>query len=101
MKKFLTLIQLAALAFGARAQTVSPDLVTLTRGVAKIGSPGAPGRVCVFGDAAFPVVVGKADKTVQPVVGAGRLGTDHQPEGAARGDQVRAGETRVGKRAAG
>lgn len=58
----------------ASAQTVSPDLAQLTQGVTKIGSPGSPGRVCVFGDAAFPVVVGKADKVVQPVVGAARLG---------------------------
>lgn len=62
-------------ALAAPAQTPPPDLAQLTRGVAKIASPGAPGRVCVFGDAAFPVVVGKADKSVQPVVGAGRLGT--------------------------
>jgi hypothetical protein len=56
------------------AQTTSLDLAQLTQGVTKIGSPGSPGRVCVFGDTAFPVVVGKADKVMQPVVGAARLG---------------------------
>jgi hypothetical protein len=65
---------LLGLALVARAQTASPDLPQLTQGIAKIGSPGSPGRVCVFGDAAFPVVVGKANNTVQPVVGAARLG---------------------------
>lgn len=58
------------------AQTSAPDLAQLTRGVQTITSPGSPGRVCVFGDQAFPVVVGNATKGVfQPVVGAARLGT--------------------------
>jgi Peptidase M60, enhancin and enhancin-like/N-terminal domain of M60-like peptidases len=73
MKHPLLLPTLFLLAITAGAQTATPDLAQLTQGVTKIGSPGAPGRVCVFGDAAFPVVVGKADKTVQPVVGAARL----------------------------
>ncbi|MBI5772747.1 MAG: hypothetical protein HZA89_03265 [Verrucomicrobia bacterium] len=60
--------------FAAESPATFPELPALVRGVQKIASPGAPGRVCVFGGTAFPVVVGKADKTVQPVVGAAQVG---------------------------
>ncbi|HEY6170553.1 MAG TPA: M60 family metallopeptidase [Verrucomicrobiae bacterium] len=73
MKQLSTLTALLALTLSAGAQITSPDLAALTQGVTRIASPGVPGRVCVFGNAAFPIVVGKADKVVQPVVGAGRL----------------------------
>ncbi len=34
------------------------DIELLLEGVAKIGAPGAPGPMCVYGPDAFPVVVG-------------------------------------------
>ncbi|MBI3878685.1 MAG: hypothetical protein HY301_01290 [Verrucomicrobia bacterium] len=75
MKPISILTSLLVFARTLDAQTASPDLAQLTRGVTKIASPGTPGRVCVFGDTAFPIVVGGAGKgLVQPVVGAGRLG---------------------------
>jgi hypothetical protein len=43
--------------------------------VHEIAAPGAPGTLCVFGDAAFPVVVGGTGKESSgPVVGAARFG---------------------------
>ena len=77
MKFSLTLLLLLAPLAPLIAAEVAPQdssLAALTQGVQAIASPGSPGRVCVFGDAAFPVVVGKAGKTVQPVVGAAEFG---------------------------
>jgi hypothetical protein len=52
------------------------DLDSLLEGVTQISAPGAPGVVCVFGDAAFAVVTGSLQGAVQaPVVAAARLGT--------------------------
>ncbi len=74
-QRLLLITFIVTATFHAAAQTPPNDLAQLTRGVQKIASPGSPGRVCVFGDTAFPVVVGGAGKgLVQPVVGAGRLG---------------------------
>ncbi|MBI5683989.1 MAG: hypothetical protein HZC54_02815 [Verrucomicrobia bacterium] len=51
------------------------DLTALLEGVREIAAPGAPGTLCVFGDAAFPVVIGKTGKESSgPVVGAARVG---------------------------
>lgn len=53
----------------------SPDLCELTKGIKIISSPGTPGRITVFGDDAFAVVVGKVDEnSVQAAVAAGTLG---------------------------
>jgi hypothetical protein len=76
MKRLSSLALCLTCALALNGQTPWPDLTAFTPGVTKIGSPGLPGRVCVFGDSAFPVVVGSAGNgLVQPVVGAGRLGT--------------------------
>lgn len=53
----------------------SQDLSELTKGIKIISSPGTPGRVTVFGEKAFAVVVGKVnDNSVQAAVAAGTLG---------------------------
>lgn len=53
----------------------SPALNELTKGIKTISSPGTPGRITVFGDDAFAVVVGKVDEnSVQAAVAAGTLG---------------------------
>ena len=53
----------------------SPALNELTKGIKTISSPGTPGRITVFGDDAFAVVVGKVDEnSVQAAVAAGILG---------------------------
>ena len=53
----------------------SPSLNELTKGIKTISSPGTPGRITVFGDDAFAVVVGKVDEnSVQAAVAAGTLG---------------------------
>lgn len=53
----------------------SPDLNEFTKGIKIISSPGTPGRISVFGDDAFVVVVGKVNEnSVQAAVGAGTLG---------------------------
>ncbi len=56
------------------ATAADADLRALTAGVTQIVTPGSPGRVAVFGTNAFAVVMGKAGDTVQPAVGAARLG---------------------------
>lgn len=57
------------------SQFVSQDLGELTKGIKIISSPGTPGRITVFGEQAFAVVVGKVDdNSVQAAVGAGSLG---------------------------
>lgn len=54
---------------------VSQDLSELTKGIKIISSPGTAGRVTVFGEKAFAVVVGKVnDNSVQAAVAAGTLG---------------------------
>ncbi|GJQ28784.1 MAG: hypothetical protein HBSAPP03_06680 [Phycisphaerae bacterium] len=51
------------------------ERATLIDGVKSIAAPGVPGPLVLFGDAAFPVVVGKDGKDVaMPVVAAGTLG---------------------------
>ncbi|MCX6899640.1 MAG: M60 family metallopeptidase [Verrucomicrobia bacterium] len=55
--------------------TLKADLAVLLDGVHEVASSGAPGSLCVFGEGAFPVVVGRTGKeTSGPVVGAGRFG---------------------------
>ena len=51
------------------------DLKAMLEGVSKITAPGVPGPLCVFGDSAFPVVVGGAHGAMrEPVVAAARMG---------------------------
>jgi hypothetical protein len=65
----------AAPAVPVKASTLKADLAALLDGVHEIAAPGAPGTLCVFGDAAFPVVIGGTGKgTSGPVVGAARFG---------------------------
>jgi hypothetical protein len=65
----------AALAVADRASADGGDVECLLAGVSRIGAPGIPGPLCVFGDGAFPVVAGGAGaKACEPVVAAGRLG---------------------------
>lgn len=71
------LIACAALtAIGAWAEfsRTEADLSRLLDGVREIAAPGVPGTLCVFGEDAFAVVVGKAGRAVEPVVAACRLG---------------------------
>ena len=64
-----------ALAAPAKTNTLKADLGALLGGVHEIAAPGAPGTLHVFGDAAFPVVIGGAGRESQvPVVGAARFG---------------------------
>ncbi|MCX7597537.1 MAG: hypothetical protein N2512_01525, partial [Armatimonadetes bacterium] len=60
---------------GASAQpgSVEADLGVLLDGVKEIAAPGVPGTLCVFGENAFAVVVGKAGRAVEPVVAACRV----------------------------
>lgn len=59
----------------APATAHASDVSTLTANVTSIAAPGVPGPLVLFGDAAFPVVVGKDGKDVaMPVVAAGTLG---------------------------
>ncbi|MBC7286627.1 MAG: hypothetical protein H5T86_00990 [Armatimonadetes bacterium] len=60
-----TLVQLAAAA---------GDLDALLDGVREIAAPGVPGTLCVFGDNAFAVVVGRSGRAFEPVVAACRIG---------------------------
>ena len=55
--------------------TLKADLAALLDGVREIAAPGAPGTLCVFGDAAFPVVIGGAGRAAwAPVAGAAKFG---------------------------
>ena len=64
-----------AAASAATPSNAAADRAALTAGVREIAAPGLPGSLCVFGDGAFPVVVGKAGRDFrEPVVVAGRLG---------------------------
>ncbi|HUT33832.1 MAG TPA: M60 family metallopeptidase [Planctomycetota bacterium] len=66
---------LVAFAAAEGAEGVAGDVEQLLEGVARIAAPGAPGSLCVFGDAAFAVVAGGAGGAVrQPVVGATTMG---------------------------
>lgn len=57
------------------AAAAEKDLDALLDSVTEIAAPGVPGPLCVFGDEAFPVVVGAGDgEVVVPVVAAARLG---------------------------
>jgi len=71
---------LAVLAVPAAGATAPPeagraDLAALLVGVGRIAAPGAPGPLCVFGEAAFAVVVGGSGGAArEPVVAAARWG---------------------------
>ena len=59
----------------AKTNTLKADLAALLNGVREIAAPGAPGTLCVFGETAFPVVVGGTGReSLGPVVGAARFG---------------------------
>lgn len=59
----------------SRLRAAEADLAQLVAGVGEIAAPGVPGPLCVFGEGAFPVVVGGAGADLfAPVVAAGRLG---------------------------
>ncbi|MFA5192694.1 MAG: hypothetical protein WC740_18455, partial [Verrucomicrobiia bacterium] len=59
----------------AKTSTLKADLGVLLDGVHEIAAPGAPGTLCVFGDAAFPVVAGSTGReSLGAVVGAARFG---------------------------
>lgn len=54
---------------------VDEDIALLLDGVKEIGAPGVPGPLCVFGNNAFPVVVGNVGTDVYaPVVAAAYAG---------------------------
>jgi len=61
-----------ALSIGLLSAAETPDtraaLAQLLAGVKKIGAPGSPGLVCVFGPQAFPVVLGQAGKDTKGCV---------------------------------
>lgn len=57
------------------AMSDEADIKTLLAGVTEIAAPGVPGPLCVFGDRAFPVVVGGAGQGFrEPVVAAVEFG---------------------------
>lgn len=59
----------------AARSVAKADLATLIEGVREVAAPGAPGALCVFGDAAFPVVIGGAGRGAWgTVAGAARFG---------------------------
>ena len=49
------------------------DLALLLNGVDEIAAPGIPGPVSIFGEKAFPVIVGGYGSSFAPVVGAARM----------------------------
>ncbi len=54
----------------------SRDVTELLAGVSAVASPGSPGTLAVFGDAAFPVVAGRVrDGVLAPVIAAARMGS--------------------------
>jgi Peptidase M60, enhancin and enhancin-like/N-terminal domain of M60-like peptidases len=58
-----------------KTSPLKADLAALLGGVHEIAAPGAPGALCVFGDAAFPVVSGGMGReTLGTVMGAARFG---------------------------
>ena len=59
---------------GAEGRADQAGLKQLLDGVTTIAAPGIPGNVCVFGDSAFPVVVGKSGADFEAVAAAGTLG---------------------------
>ncbi|MBM3891990.1 MAG: hypothetical protein FJ388_22985, partial [Verrucomicrobia bacterium] len=71
----LTAGAVPAVAGTAEPSTLQQDLAQLLDGVHEIAAPGAPGNLVVFGDAAFPVVVGRSGRSGRGVVvSAGRFG---------------------------
>ncbi|CAN5328178.1 hypothetical protein BH23VER1_BH23VER1_35780 [soil metagenome] len=56
------------------AHASADDVSELTDGVESIDKPGAPGPLVVWGERAFPVVVGKSGSAVEPLVAAARWG---------------------------
>jgi hypothetical protein len=71
----LVLILSFGLLVAAEPPDHKADLAQLLDGVNKIGAPGTPGLVCVFGPQAFPVVLCKSGRDTQGcVVGAARSG---------------------------
>ncbi len=70
---WFALLGLAALARSVAAE--NPDRAALIEGVPEISAPGLPGSLSVFGDQAFPVVVGGLKSSArEPVVAAARAG---------------------------
>ncbi|MDW8365898.1 MAG: M60 family metallopeptidase [Abditibacteriales bacterium] len=53
---------------------VAKDVEFLRSGVYKIGWPGVPGPLCVFGEEAFPVIVAEEGGQIVPIVAAARWG---------------------------
>ena len=68
-----TLTTFAALAL-IPAQDPDADWAALTEGVEAIAVAGVPGPLCVFGEAAFPVVLARSGEGFEPVVAAARPG---------------------------
>ncbi|MFH1747415.1 MAG: M60 family metallopeptidase [Planctomycetota bacterium] len=67
------LLLTAGLVIGS-ASADDADLRVLLNGVSEIAAPGVPGPLCVFGDQAFPVAVGRSGQEVnEPVVAAARV----------------------------
>lgn len=64
----------AAAAPDAPALPWAADVAVLLDGVKEIGVPGVPGTLAVWGDDAFPVLLGTADRHLQPVVAAAQWG---------------------------
>lgn len=70
----LLLVSLAGIG-DAPAAAAEPDLRYLLDGLQEIAAPGVPGRLCVYGEDAFPVVLAGAGGTSRaPVAAAARLG---------------------------
>ena len=84
------------LAFGGSGSFASEhDVEFLLDGVAEIGAPGVPGRLCVYGPDAFPVVVGASVTTGEPrwPLGVGVTGATGVP----RAPVVAAGRWQEGR----
>jgi hypothetical protein len=65
-----------ALAAGVPQADPSKDAAELLAGVSSVASPGSPGTLAVFGDAAFAVVAGRArEPLLAPVIAAARMGS--------------------------
>jgi hypothetical protein len=72
---FLLLLVAFAPATARAADTAAADRAAIVEGVREIAAPGAPGPLCVFGDAAVPAVCGKSGDTErEPVVAVARWG---------------------------
>lgn len=82
VRRALTLVLLGVLGVGAAiapAQESQPssrtdDLAALLAGIDRVASPGVPGPLALFGDAAFPVLAAREGDVRAPVVAAARMG---------------------------